>query len=192
MAGDLTNYGNLNVVTGSTVKGDVVAGDRLPAGKGRRVVGRGRSGSVFVNYRRGPGNGSVAAIRRALADLLGPDRVFFDVRSMDGGERYPDALRVGLARCRVLLAVIGDGWLDELRRRHRAGIPDWSRHEIGTALRDSKVVLPVLLDDAQLPVGTDLPPDIADLAHRQAVRVQWRQQDEDLAALCASVRRHLT
>jgi WD40 repeat protein len=74
----------------------------------------------------------------------------------------------------VLLAVIGEGWLDVvdergLRRLHDPD--DIVALEIATALRRNIRVIPVLVDGAAPPRADDLPPVLAPLARRHAVRM---------------------
>ena len=86
----------------------------------------------------------------------------------------------------VLLAVIGSQWLTLTaenggRRIDQPG--DWVAEEIGTALRRATPVIPVLVDGARMPTHAELPPALADLANRQAMRIAH----ESFAADCTRV-----
>lgn len=159
-----------------------------------RVVADADVGLVFVNYRGGVHRHLVTVLRRELAGKLGEGKVFMDYWSMPPGVRYPDALRAGVRRCRVLLAVIHDGWLEDLRTP-RDG-PDWVHDEIAAALEFGKVVIGVYFDGAPRLRAEDLPPAIRDLALRQDCRIRWQDGnlDDDLdrlaRAVLAAVRRH--
>jgi hypothetical protein len=152
-----------------------------------RVVAEADAGLVFVNHRKGTHRGLVKALRRDLAARLGEDQVFMDYRSMPLGSRYPNELRDALKRCRVLLAIIHDGWLADLRVP-RDGL-DWVHYEIATALGLGKVVIAVYFDDAPRLDARDLPPDIRELALRQDCRVRWHggNLDDDLDRLARDV-----
>lgn len=100
---------------------------------------------------------------------FGAARVFRDVEAIAPGERFVDVLRDKLARCGVLLAVIGPGWLRaEVDGRRRLDDPeDHVRMEIATALERAIPVIPVLVD-TPFPGRDALPAPLAPLADYQA------------------------
>jgi TIR domain len=153
----------------------------------KREIARADAGLVFLNYRSGEHKPLVKALRRELASQLGQDKVFMDYWSMKPGVRYPDALRAGVQRCRALLVIIHDGWLEALRTP-RDG-PDWVHDEIAMALELGKVVIGVYFDGAPRLFMEDLPPDIRELALRQDCRIGWRDGnlDDDLDRLVREV-----
>jgi len=137
-------------------------------------------GGVFISYRSGPHRGAVNAIRRELAARFGQEKVFIDHRSISVGQRYPDELRAGLARSAVLVAVIHDRWLEDLRVADDP-TKDWVRYEIGTALANGVTVIAAYLDSvARLAPGDSrLPEDIAELVFRQSLRIRYGSDDLD-------------
>lgn len=136
---------------------------------------------VFLSY-RGDDAYAVAGIRSSLAARFGSDRLFRDADSMIPGTAYPQAIRAALARCDILVAVIGPRWLsatDGGGRRLVDRPHDWVRLEIAEALRRGIPLVPVLLDGAALPEAAELPPDVLGLTRRQATWVRQRNLDED-------------
>ena len=75
--------------------------------------------------------------------------MFRDVDSILGGERWEIVLKRQVAQARVVLAIIGDQWLQELQSRDRE--TDYVRLELNTAREYGIDVIPVLLDDVRLP-----------------------------------------
>lgn len=148
-------------------------------------------GSVFINYRQGMADQGVAALHRTLAERLAPAKVFFDVRSIPPGGRYPDDLRDALDASTVLITVIQKGWLDRLNERRNVTGTDWVRFEIATALSAGKTIIPVLFDDVAPPKAEQLLDDIADLAHRQAYQLRWNFLAEDTNLFIAVIETHL-
>jgi len=70
-----------------------------------------------------------------------------------------------LSDCEVLVAVIGKRWLTE-----RLDNPeDYVRREIAFAFDHGALVVPVLVDSAEIPPTNDLPADIAELVKQQAM-----------------------
>ena len=80
-----------------------------------------------------------------------------------------------MGSCRVLLAVIGQDWVNarDAEGRPRLENPnDWVRVEIESALRRPKVlVIPVLIDGATMPRVDQLPVSWRSLGLRQAVEI---------------------
>lgn len=128
---------------------------------------------VFISYRKSDSLEITGRLADALRARLGTDAVFWDERSIGGGDVWPERLRQGVTECDVLLAVIGCGWLsavDEysLRRIDQPG--DWVRLEIETALTLNKRVIPVLVRGAKpLTKAAKLAPCIEPLCDLQAI-----------------------
>jgi hypothetical protein len=126
---------------------------------------------VFVSYRRG--DSSHAAGR--LVDRLDEHfKLFIDVDRIRPGADFTSVVRAAVDKSDVLVAVIGLQWLtlaasDGGRRIDQPG--DWVAEEVGTALRRGTLVIPVLVDGAQMPSRAELPEALADLANRQALRI---------------------
>jgi TIR domain len=125
---------------------------------------------VFVSYRRGD---SPHAAGRLVDRLDEHFELFIDVRIRPGAD-FTSVVRAAVDESDVLVAVIGLQWLTLAvegggRRIDQPG--DWVAEEIGTALRRGTLVIPVLVDGAQMPSRTELPPALADLANRQALKI---------------------
>jgi len=145
---------------------------------------------VFVSYRKVDLRMFASAVRLFLAGRLGSDHVFLDHTSMDPGEVYPPALRAALDRARVLLVLIGPGWLAEdpatgQRLVDQEG--DWVRREIRHALAKGLEIIPVLVDGAALPKPGTLPADIEAFTMRQTTALQYRSLETDFQRLLDAV-----
>ncbi len=132
---------------------------------------------VFISYRRKDSQGFADRIYDWLSREFGTNSVFKDIDSMLRGRDFRKSLEDALARCDVLLAVIGPHWLGETdaaggRRVDDPG--DWVRIEIETALtRNPPIpVIPLLVDGAPLPRGEDLPPSLQELVYRHGMPVR--------------------
>ncbi len=80
-----------------------------------------------------------------------------------------------VARCDVLLAIIGEHWLnakDAEGNRRLEKEADFVRIEIASALRLGKRVIPVLVNKATMPRAEELPPSLKLLARRNAVAIR--------------------
>jgi tetratricopeptide (TPR) repeat protein len=141
---------------------------------------------VFINYRRRDVPAVAGVLYDQLIERFGEDQVFRDCDSMQAGEHYPTALREGLERAAILIAVIGPEWLtlaDEDGVRLLDRDRDWVREEITRAFDRGIRVIPVLVEGAERVPYADLPKDIRELANLQSVRVDHVKPTRDIEAL---------
>jgi formylglycine-generating enzyme required for sulfatase activity len=98
-----------------------------------------------------------------------------------------------LSTSRVLLAIIGKGWLNAQTDsgERRLELPDdWVRNEIFLAFKLDVPVIPVLVEGAAMPSEKSLPHDLRRLAPLQPARVRNDPDfDSDMRKLCRSVRK---
>lgn len=148
---------------------------------------------VFVNYRVREQSGYAMLLHRELAQRFGSDNVFLASRSIRPGEDFVHGIRDSLHQCLVLLAVIGPRWLESGGRTIDVGgfdaSHDWVHWEIAEAFARGIRVIPILIDDADLPGEAALPAPIARLARCQYVRLRHHSLDGDLAQLVDILRR---
>jgi len=68
--------------------------------------------SVFISYRRNDIAAVAGRVSDRLAQEFGRDSLFMDVDSIPLGVNFAKALEDEVAKCDVLLAIIGPDWLD--------------------------------------------------------------------------------
>jgi branched-chain amino acid transport system substrate-binding protein len=154
-----------------------------PTGPARRAAPR-----IFISYRRTDAPGHAGRVYDALVRHFGDENVFIDVDDIPPGQSFTQVLDEALAGCDVLLALIGSHWMARGRRlgRRRLDYPDdFVRLEVGGALRRGIVVVPVLVQNAQMPAAAELPPPLAPLAHVQAFELIDRHWGANMRALLA-------
>jgi tetratricopeptide (TPR) repeat protein len=123
---------------------------------------------------------------------FGPSCVFMDVDSIEPGVDFVDAIDQALARCTVLLALIGPHWLEASDRggaRRIDQADDFVRREISVALESGMRVIPLLVRGAQMPEAPQLNDALAPLARCQAVELSDRLWHESVASLVELVAR---
>jgi len=143
---------------------------------------------IFFNYRRTDAGWLAEHLADKLKTAFGKDRVYLDVRSIEAGEDFTEEIRSHLERATVLIVLVGKQWLfvhDKFGRRRLDRHDDWVRREIRTAIaRKGCKVIPVLLDDAQLPNETEaLPRDIAPLLRLQRISISLATSEHDIDRL---------
>lgn len=141
---------------------------------------------IFISYRRDDSAGHAGRLFDRLKEQFGSERVFMDVEGIAPGADFVQAIDRAVNASQVVLAVIGPEWLsckDEHGQRRLADAGDFVRLEIAAALRRDKVVIPVLVHDAEMPTEEALPSDIQALARRQGVALTDAHWDSDVAQL---------
>ncbi len=114
---------------------------------------------VFVSYRRSDNRGFAERIFDVLRTEFGNNALFIDVHSTPVGEDYANAACRSIARCSLLMVVIGPSWTTAGGDgRNRLLDPDDPvRYELECALEQGIPILPVLTPDACLPTKNILP-----------------------------------
>src|SRR5204863_4786305 len=69
-----------------------------------------RARTVFVSYRRSDSMAGAKAVRDRVARRFGERRVFFDVHTLDPGDRFAREIDRSLRQCDAALVIIGPTW----------------------------------------------------------------------------------
>ena len=145
---------------------------------------------IFISYRRADTSGYAGRLQDDLGELFGDETVFRDVVKIEPGRDYVDVIDGALESCAAVLVVIGREWLDyrdETGRRRLDDPTDMLRLEVATALKRETVVIPVLVEKAQMPDAEDLPEPLRALARRQAIELSDVNWDHDVGRLAAAI-----
>ena len=127
---------------------------------------------VFVSYRR---DDSAHAADRIYEQLSERFDVVFDVDTIPPGLDYRKHLTEAVAECEVLVALIGNFWLDienDEGVRRLDDPTDWVRIEIKAALDRDIPVIPVLVGRKSMPKPSEVPKELEDLVFLQAQEVR--------------------
>jgi hypothetical protein len=144
---------------------------------------------LFLSYRREDAGYVAGLLAERLRQAFGPGSVFMDVDTIPLGVDFRAHVQEAVARCDVLLALVGDGWLTT-RRIDDPG--DLVRVEIETALARGIPVVPVLVGKARMPAPEDLPPSLEPLAFRNATELRsGRDLEHHVEVLIAGLRESL-
>jgi alkylated DNA nucleotide flippase Atl1 len=144
------------------------------------------SGGIFLSYRREDTRHVVGRIGDRLIDHFGDERVFVDVDTIEPGQDFAEAIAAAVGSCQVLLALIGERWVDSTDRTGRRKLDDANdlvRLEVQAALDRNIRVIPVLVDGVALPTAEELPPGLAGLARRQAFELSYSRFRDDARRL---------
>ena len=126
---------------------------------------------IFINYRRGDTSSNASRLCEWLGERYGEDQVFMDVDAIEPGLDWARAIESAVGSADLVLAMIGNDWLTELKRRS-TDEDDFMRYELETALRRDIRVIPVLVEGAKMPRSDELPESLSSLTRRQAFEIR--------------------
>jgi Caspase domain/TIR domain len=144
---------------------------------------------VFVNYRHEDTPGAAWALYLKLEERFGAENVFFEQSSLRSGMRWFEEVRSRPFTTGVFLALIGPRWMSILATRSQRGDVDYVVKEIDLALRSGPpvTVIPVLVDDAEIPDPPSLPPALRALPKIQVERLRHATFLYDIEHLIAQL-----
>jgi hypothetical protein len=134
---------------------------------------------LFLSYRREDSLDITGRIHDRLAGHFGSDSVFMDVDTIPYGVDFRQYLTTWVAGCDAVLVIVGKHWLDAAHeggpkdgKRRLEDPTDFVRIEVSAALARGIPVVPILVGGASMPSPDRLPPDLSDLAYRNAAEVR--------------------
>lgn len=137
---------------------------------------------IFLSYRRDDSSAATKLIYDSLCHYYDEHQIFRDIETIGPGELWEQRIKDELLKCTAVLVIIGRNWLtiaDENDRRRLDNVDDWVRKEISLALSNSRYVIPILVDGAQLPKADDLPYEIKGLTGRNAFEISYKRVKYD-------------
>ena len=133
-------------------------------------------GKIFLSYRRADTAATAGRIYDHLAAKYGKEAVFKDVDSVPPGVDFHEFIEDAIAQSDVVLVLIGQGWLgitDGTGHRRLEYAQDPVRFEIETAMQFEVSIVPLLVDNAEMPKEDQLPSGLQALASRNAIAVRY-------------------
>jgi TIR domain len=157
---------------------------------------KGRSGSIFISYRRSDSADITGRIYDRLVDEYGRVSIFKDVDSIPLGTDFKEYLDRTVSECNFLLAIIGDHWLDasnDVGKRRLDDPQDFVRVEIESALEKDIPVIPLLVRGARMPEAENLPASLRSMVYKNGISIRpdpdfHRDMDRLISALDESLR----
>jgi hypothetical protein len=146
---------------------------------------------IFINYRRSVNLKDAQLLELALRRHFGKSRIFLDLSGLDGGDHWLHKLQRQVDDAAVMVSLIGKGWADirdEKSNRRLDNSNDFVRFELAHAFSRNIPILPLLIDGAPMPEISHLPPQLAELASRQAMLLRAESYTEDADKIALRVR----
>jgi hypothetical protein len=145
---------------------------------------------IFISYRRDDSSASAGRIFDRLKSRFGDQCIFRDLDTIAPGAEFAKVIAEHIARCDVLIAVIGKNWLNARNadsHRRLDDTADFVKVEIGEALKLDKLVIPCLVEGTAMPKQSHLPSEIAAFAGRNAIEISETRFDYDVDRLIQAI-----
>jgi hypothetical protein len=143
--------------------------------------------AIFISYRKnGADKARAFHLAQDLREAFGPDAVFIDEQGLRLG-RFDDQLLDEVKSCQAMLAVIGHDW--KARIQDLEGRQDWVRLELEAGLTRGILMVPILVDEAQMP--NSLPQPLRGLFDYQFYRISTGTWKENVSGLVDNLSRLL-
>ena len=125
---------------------------------------------IFMSYRRADDRHFIGRLHDRLCDAFGEEMVFRDIDSIPAGTNFRNVILRTLNEVDAVVAVIGPNWARS-SATHDVADTDYVFLELAEALKQSKPMIPVLIEDTEMPSPDGLPPDLRSLSDINAISV---------------------
>jgi len=144
--------------------------------------------NIFLSYRRDDAGGWAGRLSDSLRKALPGAVVFMDVDNIPPGVRFADYIKDAVAKCQVLIVLIGPHWASEKNLQRLQDQKDFVHAEIAAALKLGVRVIPTRVGEAPLPASASLPEDLRELLDRNDFVISDRSWDDDCRRLSEALR----
>lgn len=155
---------------------------------------RPRPPKIFINYRREETSAVAGRLHYRLDARLGTPS-FLDIDSIQPGMDFAEAIGEAIASSHIMLVLMGENWAASTGSSGRRLIynpSDYVRLELEAALRQSVYVIPVLVDDAEMPDPEDLPQSLMAFVRLKPMRLRRDNFRQDADRLIDEIKRYVS
>lgn len=141
---------------------------------------------IFLSYRRSDTKATAARLADKLCTIPSVKDVFLDVTNIEPGAAFPERLQQAIQDADVLLVIMGENWIGAPSKDYESRIfdsKDFVRLEVTSALDQKKLVIPLLIDGASMPAISELPPDLEQLPHLNALFLRHESFNQDIEVI---------
>lgn len=151
-----------------------------------------RRRDAYVPFKNGEADYSfVTGLQRALRQA-GFNEVFLDTGDIEISEDYKTKIYDAVSHADLVVAVVGNRWLDILREKEKSGEYDILLDEIKIALDQDREIVPLLVDGANMPNESDLPEPIRPFHDRNAQSAKSADFEQKIVAPMARIAGKIT
>jgi hypothetical protein len=159
------------------------------------LLPEGTPSGIFISYRREDASGYAGRLYDHLTAHFGEQMVFRDIEHITPGSDFVRRIEDAVGACQVVLAVIGPSWAtitgpDGQRRLDNP--TDYVRLELTSSLQQDIRIVPVLVQDAEMPRPQDFPEPLQGLSRRNAIELSDSRWPYDVRQLVAAIEKSVT
>jgi len=145
---------------------------------------------IYISYRRFDAEGYAGRFYDMLVGHFGISSVFMDIDSIPLSSDFVSEIQREIKQYDVFLALIGPRWhsdIDEDGNRRIDNPNDFVRIELETAINNGLRIVPILIQDAEMPHPNDLPSSLEKLFHFNAVIIRHDRFMSDVSKLIEAI-----
>lgn len=145
---------------------------------------------IFISYRRSEAEYIAGSLARDLRRHFGEEQIFRDKEDIEGGMSWRKKVLDEIDRHVAVLILISKGWVDvrDANGQRRIDNPDDPlRLEIADAIKDGAKIIPILLENAQMPSEQELPEELRPIAEINALKLRDAEWQFDLHRICKTL-----
>lgn len=138
---------------------------------------------IFISYRRAGAQMTARAMKTFLDGIPAVSEVFLDFDEIPVGQDFAAVINSALAKSDVCLVLIGEKYLTGGQETDQPRIfdpEDFVRREASLALQSDTKVVPILIDNANMPNATSLPDDLKELPKLNAFQLRTSHFNGDM------------
>lgn len=151
--------------------------------------------SIFISYRRATATWFAGRLYDSIKRKYKEIEIFMDVDEISGGEKFKKKIDQAIYECIVFIPVIDEEWGNI--KNHRTGEPrlfmqnDFLVFEMERALLQEKNIIPILVENSNMPSADNLPPSIQSFIAYNAKRLKHESWQRDIEDLFGTLSKHL-
>lgn len=145
---------------------------------------------IFISYRRSEAEYIAGSLARDLRRHFGEEQIFRDKEDVEGGISWRKKVLDEIDRNVAVLILFSKEWVnvrDENGQRRIDNPDDPLRLEIADAIKDSAKIIPILLENAQMPSAQELPEELRPIAEINALKLRDAEWQFDLDRICKTL-----
>ena len=145
---------------------------------------------IFISYRRQDTDASAGRLYDTMSQNYNPESLFKDIDSIPLGADFKEIIESKIRECNIVLAIIGKNFI---KIKDNDGIirifnpEDFVNMELSTAIKEKKIVIPVLVDDAVIPKVSELPENLNKLPYLNGIKLRHDSWHRDTNKLFAEI-----
>jgi len=145
---------------------------------------------IFISYRREDTSGYALAIYNELIKYFDKNQVFFDINSIQSGENFKNVIKQSISQSKLFIAVIGKNWFYKSNENdiNTNENEDFVLYEVSEALKQNKIVIPVVIDQKNIPEKDSLPISIKEISNKNCFVINPMSSTIDIENLLSKIK----